>query len=317
MKVFIVGGTGYLGKRIVKDLSYDGTLLISVLYRSEIPNEPQDLPENVYWIHGDTTSPGNYENELKEVDILLYMGGINSPGIETDPQILHKENVENLSIFISCVKKHNPGVFIYLSDVCALGDTGNLSYDQPKENEEKYSCNYEKSKHEALKIVKASELNTIIAYVGPSYGNNDPGFLWKYMSLAAKGKLKRLVAPYHCFSPLHIKDLCEGILQLLIKGEDGQEYIICGEPIEFQNIIFLIYGMMKSSQHKSTMTGISATIYSWFSSQYNSEMVKYLCNASFAYKAYYAKKKLRWSHEMHKDRIRESFINAGYIKEEN
>ncbi|MDH3344242.1 MAG: TIGR01777 family oxidoreductase [Desulfobacteraceae bacterium] len=74
MKIFITGGSGFVGTHLVQDLLYRGHRVIVVGTSSAHKNPPN---ENFRYISADTTLKGPWQDVLEDVDAIINLAGRN------------------------------------------------------------------------------------------------------------------------------------------------------------------------------------------------------------------------------------------------
>ncbi len=74
MKIFITGGSGFVGTHLVQDLLYRGHRVIAVGTSSAHKNPPN---ENFRYISADTTLKGFWQDVLEDVDAIINLAGRN------------------------------------------------------------------------------------------------------------------------------------------------------------------------------------------------------------------------------------------------
>ncbi len=72
MRVFITGGSGFVGRALTKELLANGHE-VTILTRSRKGKE--DLAEEVQLISGDPTQPGNWQEEVSKADTVINLAG--------------------------------------------------------------------------------------------------------------------------------------------------------------------------------------------------------------------------------------------------
>ncbi|MHC2543831.1 uncharacterized protein YbjT (DUF2867 family) [Sinorhizobium meliloti] len=106
-KVLVVGATGFLGTKILRNLAHDASVAVVAMSRKGAPsNESAD----VEWVRGDMMDPGSLDRALQGVDVVVtsansYMKG----SLDTDFQ-----GNRNL---IEAAARANVGRFVFLSIV--------------------------------------------------------------------------------------------------------------------------------------------------------------------------------------------------------
>ena len=167
MRIFITGGTGFIGNHVIEKIREMNCFQISVLTR-----------QNKCGVKGIDCITGNISdrtliNELvRQHDYVIHMAGC-----KNDPKSFFQTNVKGTENIINACRKNNDlKKLIYLSSVGVIGKTNNTVID------EKTECHpnneYEKSKYQAELIVReyAKERpgNVIILRPANVFGENDP-----------------------------------------------------------------------------------------------------------------------------------------------
>ena len=167
MRIFITGGTGFIGNHVIEKIREMNCFQISVLTR-----------QNKCGVKGIDCITGNISdrtliNELvRQYDYVIHMAGC-----KNDPKSFFQTNVKGTENIINACRKNNDlKKLIYLSSVGVIGKTNNTVID------EKTECHpnneYEKSKYQAELIVReyAKERpgNVIILRPANVFGENDP-----------------------------------------------------------------------------------------------------------------------------------------------
>lgn len=316
MKVFVIGGTGYLGRRILAEIAYDDTLKIVALRRGVAP---ADLRlRNVEWIEADTGHVERYAQKIDGTELFLYMGGIHCPSVTDDREALMAENAVKLERLLGEVRRRQVDLFLYVTSVAALGGTGNVTGDEGRVAKGEPGSAFEASMRRGLELVEAERprLKSVVALVGPTFGQDDPGFLQRMILEVAQGRGGTLPGGRHFCSPIHVDDLRDGLLKVILKGDDNRRYILCGEPIELANLAHMTAQAAGGAASIRSSGGLSARLHAGLLgraglSPYGPALVSYLVGGNYAYESHRAKKELRWSHGRLRDRIEETLRSCG------
>ncbi|MCL6260914.1 NAD(P)-dependent oxidoreductase [Aquiflexum sp. TKW24L] len=139
-KVFVTGGTGFLGRHLIERLVSEGN---QVLALTRTKNSLINLP--IHEVVGSFNDIQKWENELSECDVLIHCAArVEFWGAWQD---FFKDNTLATLELLKSAEKHNVKRFIYISSESVLQDKKDLfdideSYPYPKEP----SSNYGKSK---------------------------------------------------------------------------------------------------------------------------------------------------------------------------
>ena len=131
-KVLITGGAGFLGNKLIEHLVYDKYSFIIVdNFSIETPykREHNKLLENkgVKIFNCNVSEVKKYREVLYEIDVVVYMAGLNSVTESNDKQELYEqENILNLQKFLGGIGDNNSiRKFILTSSRAVYGDNSN------------------------------------------------------------------------------------------------------------------------------------------------------------------------------------------------
>lgn len=167
MKIFITGGTGFIGKHVLEKLQNENKFHVVILTRQKRDNQ-----KGLSYVQGDISNTSLISEYIGQSDYVIHMAGC-----KNDPKSFFQTNVKGTeNIINACRKSNNLKKLIYLSSVGVIGKTNNTVVDEQAEchpvNE------YEKTKFQAELIVKEySKQNpgsTIILRPTNVFGENDP-----------------------------------------------------------------------------------------------------------------------------------------------
>ena len=169
--IFITGGTGFIGEKIVEKLLSDGYNCY-VLTRKSI-HELATL-HNLKYINGDLLEIHKHSDVIGKCSYVVHIAGEKQ---NIDKMLL--VNVEGMRLLMEQVDKYPSIKFVHISSSGVYG-----IHDNPDmvitESSQCYPCNaYEKSKYQAEMILKSKAEVSLIKYVilRPSnvIGEGDPG----------------------------------------------------------------------------------------------------------------------------------------------
>ncbi len=122
MKVFLTGGTGYIGSAILEVFMKNGEQ-VTVLTRSR--EKEKNLKQRGAEPHfGDLKNPEAFSQVASEHDVIIHAGSETSP----ESSLIDNKAVETL--LTSAKSAHHPLSFIYTSGVWVLGNTGDSLVDE-------------------------------------------------------------------------------------------------------------------------------------------------------------------------------------------
>ena len=239
MKVFLTGGTGFIGGPLVKALRLRGWNLIALV---RDPKSPQALAlsrAGIQLAAGDITDRESLRAAMSSVDMVVhnaghYAYGLNKTGRErmTTINVLGTDNVLGLAHELNIPRT------LYVSSVQAFGETGAEPRDESFIRQSLCRTAYERSKTAAHGIAlhhQQQGLPLIIVCPNAAIGKNDYSS-WGYF---LRMYLNRCMPPLgwapktiHCC--VGVNDLAEGIALAAEKGRAGETYILSGEARPFR-----------------------------------------------------------------------------------
>ena len=123
MRVFVVGGTGFVGRALVPLLLKRGhTPLV-------LSRKPQDLPPGAVWLQGDITRE---VPDLRGVEATIYLAGI----IREGPQTFRAVHVEGVRNLVEGMQRAGVRRLLHMSALGARRGTGSRYYETKAEGEE-------------------------------------------------------------------------------------------------------------------------------------------------------------------------------------
>ena len=232
---FITGISGLVGGNLVRAiLANDPTALIVGLVW---PNDPcRELDRStVTLVEGDILSPASLDDFLSMEGegkrYLIHAAGKIS--VRRKDDLCFKVNVEGTRNVLEAAKRHHIDRFLYLSSVDALAKVpmGKKIYEQSSFPVEGLDGSYSKSKAIASTMVleeKGKGMEVIVVHPSAILGPHDPGHnpIDDAIRRFLIGKLPAVVKG--AYDLVDVRDVAEGILLLLEKGEDGECYLLTG-----------------------------------------------------------------------------------------
>jgi nucleoside-diphosphate-sugar epimerase len=124
MHVFVAGGAGYVGSRLVPELlnkGYKVTVYDLYLYGDDLFKEYKSSP-NLIEIKADLRDFKKIEQSLKGVDSVIHLACIsNDPSFELNPKLGKSINLDAFEPFVELAKKAHVNRFIYASSSSVYG----------------------------------------------------------------------------------------------------------------------------------------------------------------------------------------------------
>jgi len=243
MKIFITGGTGFIGQHLVKELAKENHQ-IYYLTRRQSGNETFNY-KNVIPVPGILNDIKTYQNIFeKNFDVVYHLAAIAGQkwGIsEEDYQKINVEVTENL--LKACYDKIKR--FIFCSSINALSDN-NFLWDP-----------YGKSKYQAEQMVKyygKLGLTTVIIRPAIVYGPGDTrGMMLKMLKLI-KEKKYRLIGQGNNLAPfVYIDDLVKAFVRALTCPDNTTYEIIGPGKTSFKEVLETAANLLNIKKPKKSV----------------------------------------------------------------
>jgi nucleoside-diphosphate-sugar epimerase len=245
MRIFITGGTGFIGTRLTEKLFAQKHEVI-LLLRDPTKAGAFNF-DKVTFIRGDLFDKEALRKGMTDCDWVFHMAAFTKPWSK-DPSMAYRTNVTGtINVLESAIKSNIKKVVL-----TSTAGTMSFSHDGKSVNEltnlnPEYHTLYEKTKAEAEKIaVEYSQKGLHVVIVNPTrvYG---PGKLSKSNSLTKLIKLYMSglwrIMPGNGESIgnyVYVDDVVEGHILAARSGRKGERYILGGENLSFQELFGII-----------------------------------------------------------------------------
>lgn len=221
MKIFITGGTGFVGRHLTTRLIKLGHQ-VYLLVRNK--NQTDDLKNSGAIIQGgDLSTPESYAQIFSNsIEVVYHLAAISGMSWGKKEEDYYKDNVKNtkelLKVCSGKIKK-----FIYISSISAISNN-NFKNDP-----------YGKSKWQAEQQVLECQrqgLNTIILRPAIIYGPGDRGgVILRFIKLINQHKFYLVGSGKNHLAFVYIDDLIDGLVKALDYLKSGQIFELPGADL--------------------------------------------------------------------------------------
>ena len=235
MRVFLTGGTGFIGQPLTQSFLRRGWE-VTALVRKPESSQAQYLSKlGVILAKGDVTDRESMRTALSGADIVVHNAGLYEYGLDAaGSQRAQQINVHGTENTLSLAHELGIQRTVYVSTVWAYGDSGPASRDETFERQAPYYTAYERTKTEAHKIARQYQQRGLpLAIVCPNgvMGVNDHSALGYFLRLYVNHLMPPMAwAPNSTYTFVEVTDLAEGVALAAEKGRMGETYFLCGEP---------------------------------------------------------------------------------------
>ena len=241
MKVFLTGGTGFIGGEVARQLRRRGDEVVA-LVRS--PGKAAKLTGlGCELAAGDLGDERAIRRGMQGCDAVIHAAAMYEVGIPAKQRpAMWEANVLGTERVMKAALEAKVPRIVYVSTVGIFGNTHQRVVDESYENPETdFTSYYEETKLEAHKLVKRTideqGLPAIVVQPGGVYGPGDTSQVADLLEQFFAGKLPLLPFPELGICMTHVEDIAGGILLALDKGELGETYVISGPATTMRETI--------------------------------------------------------------------------------
>jgi dihydroflavonol-4-reductase len=232
VKVFVTGGTGFIGGEVVRQLRARGDE-VACLVRS--PEKASKLTElGCELVSGDLGDSAALLNGMRGCDGVVHAAAMYEVGIPAKQHpAMYDANVRGTERVLQAALEARVPKVVYVSTVGAFGNTHGKVVDESYEHPGKeFTSYYEETKLEGHRIAKRmmveEDLPAVIVQPGGVYGPGDTSQIADLLSEFFAGRLFLLPFPDLGICLSHVEDIAGGIVLALDKGTAGETYVISG-----------------------------------------------------------------------------------------
>jgi nucleoside-diphosphate-sugar epimerase len=231
MKVFLTGGTGFIGGTVARQLRERGDDVVCLVRSPEKAGELTEL--GCETVAGDLGSRAAIAKAMEGCDAAIHAAAMYEVGIPASQRpAMRAANVEGTENALGAALDAKLGKVVYVSTCGAFGNTHHRIVDEGYEHPgEEFTSYYEQTKVEAHKVAKrliGEGLPAVIVQPGGVYGPGDTSSIGVLLDQFLSGKMPLIPFPELGICLAHVEDTAAGIVLALDKGAAGETYVIAG-----------------------------------------------------------------------------------------
>lgn len=242
-KIFLTGGTGFVGGYILKELLRQGYSDITALKRKTSDmSMVQDIQNQIKWITGDLLTLDVLFDAAAQADIIIHAAALVSfaPG---DKNTLYEVNTLGTENLVNAALNGNVDHFIHISSVGAISKTtgGKPIDEETPWIEDRHTSHYGRSKHLGEREVwrghaegmATTILNpSIILGAGPWYSSSCKLFMEVYQGL-------KFYTPGST-GYIDVRDVARVAVDMIAHPRFGENYILSEGNYKFKELFHWI-----------------------------------------------------------------------------
>lgn len=238
-KIFITGGTGFIGQKLVKRLASEGNHVVALI-RSK--GKAKGLEhDNISFVEGDLFNLGALEVGMHEADEVYHLAAFASVWAKDDT--FSKVNIEGTLNILNAAKKKGVKKVLVTSTAGVIGPAidGPVNEDTPRQVD--FFTDYESTKYESeLKIKEYVAKGQHVVIVNPTrvYGPgplNVSNSVTKLIKQYTEGKWKFIPGDgLSTGNYVFVEDVINGHILAMEKGRAGERYLLGGEDATYYEL---------------------------------------------------------------------------------
>ena len=240
MKVFVTGGTGFIGGEVVRRLRQRGDDVVALVRSREKGAELERLGAQL--VEGDLTATGVIRDACEDCDAVVHGAAVYKVGIpKGERDAMHESNVRGTERVLDAAWQAGVSRIVYVSTINVFGNTrGDVVDESYQRTPGDWVSVYDETKwlaHQAAKERIEKGAPIVIVQPGAVYGPGDHSEVGNVIDQTRSGKLPLVPFPDMGLNLVHVEDVANGVLLALDKGRIGESYVIGGEMATMRKLV--------------------------------------------------------------------------------
>jgi len=237
MKVFVTGGTGFIGKNTVTRLVESGHQCVCLIRNPLKQAVLNDL--SVQFATGDVTNKQSLIEGMSGCDALINLANLYSFW-EADTSLYKKINVDGTRNVMEAALQAKIQKVVHVSSIVTWGRSPDVPFNEDSPVGE-HPTEYARTKYAGDKVAwelfKNEGLPLVMIYPGAVLGAGDTKATGNQINLLINRRMPIRGLESTVFTFVHVDDVAEAIVHALDKEENiGEKYIIGNEQCTFGKI---------------------------------------------------------------------------------
>jgi nucleoside-diphosphate-sugar epimerase len=247
VKVFLTGGTGFIGGEVARQLRRRGDDVVCLVRSPEKAAKLSD--QGCELVRGDLGNEDAIRRGVEGCDAVIHAAAMYEVGIpHSQRPAMYDANVKGTERVLHAALEAKVPKVVHVSTVGAFGNTDRRVVDESYEHPGKeFTSYYEETKLESHRIAKrmtAEEgLPCVIVQPGGVYGPGDTSQVADLMEQFLSGRMPLIPFPELGVCMTHVEDVAGGILLALDKGRVGEAYVLSGPVTTMRDAVEIIAGL--------------------------------------------------------------------------
>lgn len=241
-RVFVTGGSGFVGRAIIRRLIADGRSVRALARSVESQHSVANLGADP--APGDVEDAGSLNRAMTGCDVVYHVAGVNAFCLR-DPSAMYRVNVGGSRNVVAAAARMGVNRLVYTSSASTIGERHGTVGSEDTPHRGFFLSDYERSKYEAEQAVfhLAQELGVDVVSVNPSsvQGPGRTGGTGKIFILFLKGRLRFFIDTR--VSLIDVDDCTEGHILAERLGQPQSRYVLNGSVLTSRDALDMAAGI--------------------------------------------------------------------------
>lgn len=238
MKAFVTGGSGYVGRNLIRHLANRGDSVRALARSAESARVVTNL--GAAPAMGDLDDVAALQRGMAGCDAVFHAAAEVSEWAPREQ--FWRFNVQGTANALQAARAAGVKAFVHVGTEAALCDgTPLVDVDESRPLPAKPLPRYPHTKAEAEKLVRAAnapEFRTVVVRPRLIWGNDDTSVLQALTEAVKAGRFMWMDGGRYPTSTTHVDNVCEGLILAAEKGRGGEAYFVTdGPPTELRAFV--------------------------------------------------------------------------------
>jgi dihydroflavonol-4-reductase len=231
MKVFVTGGTGFIGSHVVQRLAAGGHEVTCLVRPGRSPEAIERQGARV--MRGDLGDPDSLRRGMAGAEGVIHLAAAYEFWVP-ERSVYRKTNVEGVRHVMECALERRVAKVVMVSTFGVWGHPTPEPIDERTPFGAERTSEYFQTKYEgeqlAWELARSRGLPLVVVYPGAVLGAGDPKASGAYLGLLAHHRMPATLFEEAPFPFVHVDDAAEVVVRALEKpGNLGERYLAVGE----------------------------------------------------------------------------------------
>jgi dihydroflavonol-4-reductase len=243
VKVFVAGGSGFIGLELVRQLRSRGDDVVAAIRSAAGAEKVVEVGGESVSLDMSAATPDAARAAMDGVDAVVNLAGSYRVGIPPSQHAaMYAANVVATRVTLDAAIAGGVPRIVHVSTGNIYGDTRRRVVDETYRRRQppRFISYYDETKYEAhvdaeRRIAEGAPI--VIALPGGVYGPGDPSQLGVLLGEALAGTLRAITFPELGLNMVHVADVATGIIRVMDRGGLGEAYNLGGEITTIRELL--------------------------------------------------------------------------------